>query len=56
MESLNLIMTTLQAKITEETNLLIRGIRSKIGKNGELVNKETTNRIKTLMDFFIKII
>ena len=48
-ESLNLILTTLEANMHEESKLLIRGAKSKINQDGQFSDKETEKQITQLM-------
>ena len=49
-ESLDLIMTTIEARITPNSKLLIQGGRGKIGKDGEIYDSETSESIKVLVE------
>ena len=40
-EELKLIMETIQTKFTDETTLLIKGVKGKIGKDGKILDKKT---------------
>jgi NAD(P)H-dependent FMN reductase len=40
-EELKLIMETIQAKFTDETTLLIQGVKGKVEKNGKISDKNT---------------
>ncbi len=51
-EELKLIMKTIQTKFTNETTLLIQGIKGKIDKNGKIINKDTENRLRKLIISF----
>lgn len=39
-ESLDLILKTLEAKLSDESRLLIQGIKGKFNSNGEIINEE----------------
>jgi len=52
-ESLALIMKTIEAEFTNETSVLIQGIRGKISKEGIVSDEETIKRIKKMLDAFI---
>lgn len=56
MESLDLIMTTIEAKMNDETKLLIKGIKGKMSSNGTINNAKTRDEIKHLMKELIKIL
>src|SRR6218665_3852872 len=47
-ESLQLIMKTIEAKMTDDTQLLISGVRSKVNSEGEIIDKNTLDQIKRL--------
>ena len=58
LEELKLVMQTLEAKFTDETILLIQGIKGKINADGEIADIETSNNlakfleaVKHLVDF-----
>lgn len=40
-EELKLIMSTIQAKFTDKTTLLIQGIKGKVDEEGSIINKNT---------------
>lgn len=52
--SLTLILTTLQAKISDDSRLLIQGVKGKVGKSGPITDQGTLdslNRVvKSLLD------
>lgn len=48
-ESLDLIMTTIESRIAKDSKLLIKGVKSKIGMNGEIKDQHTSDKIKTLV-------
>jgi NAD(P)H-dependent FMN reductase len=51
-EQLGLIMKTIEAKFTEETQLLIQGIRGKLDDNGNISDKKTfSNLLKFIKNF-----
>ncbi len=50
MESLHLILTTLEASIGDDSRLIIQGIRGKIDREGNIVHQETIERIRRLGD------
>ena len=55
-EELQLIMKTAMAKFTDQTSLLIQGIKGKIDGQGNLTDQETKNQLDKFIDGFIKII
>ena len=55
-ESLKLIMKTMSARFNEQTQLLIKGARSKLDMNGKINDMDTKERIDILMKSFEKII
>jgi chromate reductase, NAD(P)H dehydrogenase (quinone) len=48
MESLHLILTTLEARIEDDSQLIIQGIRGKMDSEGNIVHQETIERIRRL--------
>ena len=55
-EELKLIMKTVQTKFTDETTLLIQGIKGKINSSGEIVDDYTKNELEKLVQSFIELI
>lgn len=55
-ESLELILTTIEAKIPADAKLLIKGARGKIRENGEITDEHTMNSIRTLVDSLVEAI
>jgi NAD(P)H-dependent FMN reductase len=51
-EELQLIMRTLMTKFTEETTLLIQGIKGKINEEGEITNSDTLAQLKKFIEAF----
>jgi chromate reductase len=51
-EQLMLVMKTIDAKFNDATQLLIRGIRSKISPAGEVVDETTINELKKFLEAF----
>jgi NAD(P)H-dependent FMN reductase len=49
-EELQLIMRTVMASFTEETTLLIRGIKGKIDQNGVITDKPTEERLRVFIE------
>ena len=54
-EELQLIMKTAMAKFTNETTLLIRGIKGKFDLKGNLIDHETKERLKSFIDSLKKL-
>ena len=54
-EELKLIMETVQTNFTNETTLLIQGVKGKVGKEGDLLDKKTENELKEFVQSFIKL-
>lgn len=53
LESLYLIMKTIESRISESSKLLIRGAKSKIGKNGEITDQDIADKIEILVKSLI---
>lgn len=53
-EELKLIMETVQARLTDETTLLIQGVKGKMRKNGEFMDNETIDELKDFIQSFQK--
>jgi len=53
-ESLLLIMKTIEAKLSPQSQLLISGGKSKINSTGEITDPATLNKIKELISDFTK--
>jgi chromate reductase, NAD(P)H dehydrogenase (quinone) len=53
-ESLQLVMKTIYAEMTEETQLLIQGAKGKINNTGEIADALTAERLKKLADAFTR--
>ncbi|MHB1277687.1 MAG: NADPH-dependent FMN reductase [Bacteroidia bacterium] len=51
-EELQLVMKTLMAKFTDETTLLIQGIKGKFDERKRLSDKETTRRVNDFIEAF----
>jgi len=51
-EELQLIMKTVMTKFTEETTLLIQGIKGKIGDNGDITDGKTKEDLLKFIDAF----
>lgn len=54
-EELKLIMKTVQTKFTDETTLLIQGIKGKINRSGEIVDNNTKNQLEKFVRSFNKL-
>ncbi|MGJ8735815.1 NADPH-dependent FMN reductase [Zobellia laminariae] len=46
---LKLIMETIQTKFTDETTLLIQGVKGKVGKDGKILDNNTEIELKILV-------
>jgi NAD(P)H-dependent FMN reductase len=55
-EELQLIMKTAMAKFTNETCLLIQGIKGKFDQQGNLIDNETETQLKRFADELLKLI
>lgn len=55
-EELQLIMKTVMAKFTDETCLLIQGIKGKFNEQGDLTDDETIRQLSRLTDALKKLI
>jgi len=55
-EELKLILETIQANLSEETTLLIQGLKGKVDKNGEIIDATTKVELLKLTKSFKKII
>lgn len=55
-EELKLIMKTIQTRFTDDTTLLIQGIKGKINKDGELIDLKIKKELEQLTQSFIKLI
>lgn len=51
-EELQLIIKTVMAKFTDETTVLIQGIKGKINKQGEIINEKTQDDLKNFAQTF----
>jgi len=49
LESLELIMTTIEARLASGSKLLIKGAKGKIGANGEIRDQATAEQIKAVV-------
>ena len=49
-EELQLIMETVMTKFTDDTTLLIQGIKGKINKQGEIIDTQTKNDLTKFID------
>lgn len=55
-EELQLIMKTAMAKFTDETSLLIQGIKGKFDEQGNLTDNKTKRQLDKFIDALIKLI
>jgi chromate reductase len=55
-EELQLVMKTAMAKFTNETCLLIQGIKGKLDAEGKLIDNETKNELNKFISAFKKLI
>lgn len=53
MESLNLIMTTLEASIPEESKLIIKGAKGKVDADGNLIDNHTLDQLDQVVSSLI---
>jgi len=54
LESLLTIMTTIESEIAKDSSLLIQGVKGKIGKNGEIIDKKTINQIDVVVQSLLQ--
>ncbi len=54
-EELKLIMKTIQTNFTDETTLLIQGIKGKINSSGEILDDKTKSQLEKLVQSFNKL-
>ena len=54
-EELKLIMKTVQTKFTDETTLLIKGIKGKVKEEGKISDKKTETELKKFVESFEKL-
>jgi chromate reductase len=55
-EELKLIMKTIQTRFTDNTTLLIQGIKGKINKDGELIDLKIKKELEQLTESLIQLI
>ena len=55
-KELQLIMKTVQSVLTDETTLLIKGVKGKISKEGKITNENTEKELRKFTQSFIKLI
>lgn len=55
-EELQLLMKTVMARFTDETTLLIQGIKGKIGLDGEIVDHDTEERLARFVAAYKRLI
>lgn len=56
LEELKLIMKTIQTIFTDETTLLIRGIRGKISRSGKITHEITEKKLKEFIQSLIELV
>lgn len=54
-EEMKLIMETVQTKFTDETTLLIQGIKGKIDRGGQILDKKTETELEKFVESFNKL-
>ncbi len=54
-EELKLIMKTIQTYFTDDTTLLIQGVKGKVSKEGKITDKKTEMELKKLNKSFIEL-
>jgi NAD(P)H-dependent FMN reductase len=54
LESLELIMTTIEARIAPASKLLIQGAKGKLGPDGAIADRETLDRIRALAESLLQ--
>lgn len=55
-EELQLIMKTLQAKFTKATTLLVKGVKGKVNKEGEIIDEELKGELDEIINAFKELI
>ena len=55
-ESLDLVMTTIESKMTKNSKLLIQGVKGKIRKDGKINDQKTIDGINLLLKSFVETI
>jgi len=55
-EELQLIMKTAMAQFTNETTLLIQGVKGKINNQGQIIDSKTTDNLKKFANAFIALL
>jgi len=55
-EELQLIMKTAMAKFTDETALLIQGIKGKFNEQGKLIDQQTQKKLGDFMGAFLNLV
>ena len=53
-EELYLVMKTLSAKVSNDSRVLIQGPKKKIDRSGKIIDENTLNEIKEMMNIFIE--
>ena len=55
-EELQMIIKTIQAKVTEESTLLISGVKGKISRDGLITDSETEQLLRTFLKNFTRLV
>ncbi len=55
-KELKLIMKTLEANFTDETTLLIQGVKGKVGMDGKILDSNTERDLKKFVESFIGVL
>lgn len=55
-EELQLIMKTIQAKFTDDTTLLIQGVKGKVNKEGEITDNKTEVELDKFIESFTELV
>lgn len=55
-EELKMIMKTIQTDFTEDTTLLIKGIKGKVSREGKITDGKTESELRKLIESFINLI
>lgn len=53
-KSLQLVLTTIEARIADQAKVLIQGAKGKVGENGMIRDQSTREEINSLVESFIK--
>ncbi len=55
-QELKLIMNTVQAKFTDDTTLLIQGVKGKVAPGAEILDRKTETELKKFIESFEKLL